>query len=33
MFDKIFDFLESIKWWIFLAILLAGFIFIYLGDR
>jgi hypothetical protein len=33
MFDKIFDFLEGIKWWIFLAVLLAGFIFIYWGDR
>jgi len=33
MFDKIFDFLERIKWWIFLAILIAGFIFIYWVDR
>jgi len=33
MFDKVWDFLESIKWYILLAIMLAGFIFIYWGDR
>jgi type II secretory pathway component PulF len=33
MLDKLFDFLESIRWWILLAIILAGFIFIYWGEK
>jgi hypothetical protein len=33
MLDKILNFLERIKWWILLAIILAGFYFIYWGDR
>lgn len=33
MFDKIMDFLERYKWWILLAVILAGVFFIYWGDR
>lgn len=27
------DFLDKIKWWILLAIMLLGFVLIYWGDR
>jgi hypothetical protein len=33
MLDKVLDFLDKIKWWILLAVLLAGFVFIYWGDK
>lgn len=33
MADTILNFLESIKWWLLLAILIAGTLFIYWGDR
>jgi len=31
--DSIFNFLDTYKWWIMLAIILAGWIFIYWGSR
>jgi len=31
--DSIIDFFDNYKWWILLAIILAGWIFIYWGSR
>jgi hypothetical protein len=33
MLDKLIDYLEPLKWYILLGILLMGLIFIYWGDR
>jgi preprotein translocase subunit SecG len=33
MLQKILDFLDRWKWWLFLAFLLSGIVLIYFGER